>query len=287
SARSFTDSGYTQGERHYTVASVDAAGVEMPRSIVLPQISAQVAAGLPLKRGVMNRLSVQVANTSAQAISGAKVIVRLPIDKAQSQFKDHPSEVLSLAPNETRLVPVIVGGYGDLPASASAQVGVEISAAEGELVQVSRAQPISVTDGALVVGMSTDEFTRGGVGKLRLHIENTSEVDIELLTATNHGNNASSELRLKLLDADGNVLATQAYRQALGANVVTLTNGLTVARIGAGQTYTSDVFELDVPAASPNHIRVRLEVDKLRYHSGQVDEVIIAGQGSERSVSLL
>src|SRR5690606_25226478 len=99
SARSFTDSGHTQGERHYTVASVDAAGVEMPRSIVLPQISAQVAAGLPLKRGVMNRLSVQVANTSAQAISGAKVIVRLPIDKAQSQFKDHPSEVLSLAPN--------------------------------------------------------------------------------------------------------------------------------------------------------------------------------------------
>lgn len=287
SSRTLTDSGYTSGERRYTVASVDAAGVEMPRSVLLPAVSTQIASGLPIKRGVMNKLGVQVVNLSASPLAGVRVVVKLPTDKAVTQFKEHRSDAFTLAANETRIVPVIVGGYAELPGSAPSQIGVEIAAHEGELVKLARDETLSVTDGALVVGMATDAFTRGGTGQLRLTIENTSEVDVELLTATNNGNSESSELRFKILDADGNVLSTQSYKQALGAQVVTLTNGLTVARIPAGQSYTSDAFTLNVPGASPNNIRVRLEVDKLRYHSGQDDQVIIPGQGSEKLVSLL
>ncbi|MDR2881699.1 MAG: hypothetical protein LBV29_07355 [Azoarcus sp.] len=33
-------------------------------------------------------------------------------------------------------------------------------------------------------------------------------------------------------------------------------------------------------------IKIRLEVDKIRYHSGQEDEVIITGRGSEKTVNL-
>lgn len=282
-----TDTGYTAGERRYTVATVDANGVEMPRSVVLPNVTASVASGLPIKRGVMNKLQVQVANTSAGALDGVRVVVRLPINKEATQFKDHKSEPFVLDSNQTRLVPVIVGGYADLPGAPQAQVGVEIAPNEGELVKIARNQTVEVTEGALVVGMATDEFTRGGVGKLKLTIENTSEVDIELLTATGDGASDSSELRFKILDADGNVLATQPYKQVFGANVVTLTNGQTVARIPAGANYVSDVFNLNVPGSSPNSVRVKLEVDKLRYHSGQEDELQIAGRGSEKSVSLL
>jgi hypothetical protein len=287
SSPSLTDSGFTSGERRYTVASVDAAGIEMPRSIVLPSVSTQVVSGLPIKRGIMNKVGVQVVNLSATTLSGVRVVVKLPTDKAITQFKDHRSDVISLAPNETRIVPVIVGGYTDMPGSAPSQIGVEIAANEGEMVKLARDETLSVVDGTLVVGMATDAFTRGATGQLRLTIENTSEVDVELLTATNNGNSESSELRFKILDADGNVLSTQAYKQSLGAQVVTLTNGLTVARIPAGQIYTSDAFTLNVPGASPNSIRVRLEVDKLRFHSGQDDQVIIPGQGSEKLVSLL
>lgn len=286
-SRSFTDSGYTSGERRYTIAAVDANGVEMPRSALLPNVATQIASGLPIKRGVMNKLQVQVVNTSASALDNLRVVVRLPIDKESTQFKDHKSDVLSLAPNETRLVPVIVGGYADLPGAALAQVGVEIAPNEGELVKISRNESVSVTDSGIVVGMATDEFTRGATGRVRLTIENTSEVDVELMTATNNGNNDSSELRFKIVDGDGNVLATQAYKQGVGANVITLTNGLTVARIPAGESYTSDYFNVNVPASSPNSIHVRLEVDKLRYHSGRDDEVIIGGRGSEKTVSLV
>jgi hypothetical protein len=285
--RNFTDSGYTGGERWYTVASVDSNQDELERIALLPNVVTQIASGLPIKRGIMNKLQVQVANASSSALENLQVIVRLPINADATQFKDHKSAAFTLEANQTVLVPVIVGGYAELPGAPKAQVGVEIAAYEDELVKIAREQTISTTEGSLVVGMATDTFTRGGTGKVTLTIENTTEVDIELLTATNHGNDASNELRFKILDNDGNVLATQSFKQIFGANVVTLTNGLTVARIPAGSSYTSDAFAVNIPAASPNSIRLKLEVDKLRYHSGQADEVIITGHGSEKVVSLV
>lgn len=278
-ALSFTDNGYTSGARYYTVAAVDAHGVEMPRSLLMPPLEAQVVAGLPLKRGVMNRLQLQVVNTSDVTVTNAQVRVNVG-------NRNHPSEVFSLGANQTRLVPVVVGGYADLPAQAVAEVTVEIVPNEGELVRLVRQTTMEVNDSALVVGVATEAFTRGGTGQVRLTIENTSDVDVELLTARNSGSQVSDELRFKLLDADGNVLAVQPYKQVLGVGVITLTNGLTVARIPAGAAFTSDLFALNVPTSSPDRIRVRLEVDKLRYHSGQPDEVTIGGLGSEVAVSL-
>lgn len=283
----YTDSGYTSGERAYTVSSVDANGVEMPHSIVLPNISAQIVSGTPIKRGVMNKLQVQVVNLSSASIANARVVVKLPINKESTQFQDHKSELVNIAANETKLVSVIVGGYADLPTQAQSQVGIEITPNEGEFVKTSRQEMIDVVDGSLVVGIATEEFTRGGVGKVKLTIENTSDVDVELLTATSNGANDSSELRFKILDADGNVLASQPYKQVFGANVITLINGMTVARIPAGSSYVSDVFNLNVPASSPSSIRVKLEVDKLRYHTGQADQILISGRGSEKLVSLV
>jgi large repetitive protein len=286
-SRSWTDTGYTDGERRYTVSSVDASGVELARTLTLPSVTTQIAAGLPVKRGVMNRLQVQVASSAIAVVQNARAVVRVPTNKDSTQFQDHRSEPFTLAPGESKLVSVIVGGYAEMPGSAQAQVGIESSPVEGELIKLARNQVLDVVDGALVIGMSTDEFTRGGAGKVKLTVENTGDVDVELLTATNNGAGDSSELRFKLLDADGNVLTIQPYKQVVGANVVTLTNGLTVARIPAGSTYVSDVFALNVPLASPNTVRVKLEVDKLRYHSGEADQVIIAGRGSEKTASLL
>ena len=286
-ATSFSDSGFSGGERRYTVASVDGSGQEIGRSLNLPAVSTQIVSGLPIKRGIMNKVQAQVVNTSASAVTNARVVVRLPINREATQFADHKSEPFDLGSNQTQLVTVVVGGYADLPGQAQAQVGLESSPNEGETVKIARNQTLDVGDSALVVGMSTGEFTRGATGKVRLTIENTSEVEVEFLTATAGGNNPSSELRFKILDADGNVLATQPYKQAVGANVITLTSGQTVARIPAGASYTSDQFDLAVPGSSPNSIRVKLEVDKMRYHSGQDDQVVIAGRGSEKAVSLI
>lgn len=279
SANAFADTGYAGGERRYTVDAVDAANVRQSRSITLPSVSAQAVGGLPLKRGIMNKVQVQVVNLSSSPVASVRLAVAVGGRESRS------AEFL-LGGNETRLVPVIVGGYDDLPNAASMTVAVETVPNEGELTRMARTAPVEVTDSALVIGIAPESFVRGASGKVRLTIENTSEVDVEVLTARNNGNDASDELRFKLLDRDNNVLSTQPYKQALGANVITLTSGLTVARIPAGASYTSDAFVLPVPAGAPDQVTVRLEVDKLRYHSGQPDQVIIRGRGSDKQVSL-
>ncbi|HEY6898582.1 MAG TPA: Ig-like domain-containing protein [Rhodocyclaceae bacterium] len=275
----YTDTGYASGERRYTVASVDSAGLEIGRSLSLPNLSAQIVSGLPLKRGIFNQLQVQVVNSSSLPVGNAQAVINVG-------NKDHRSAAFSLGNTETRLIPVVVGGYSDLPALAPAQVGVESSPNDGEFIKIARSVSADVTDGALVVGLSTQAFTRGSTGKVQLSVENTSEVEVELLTARNNSVDPSDELRFKLLDVDGNVLATQAYKQTLGANVITLASGRTVARIPPGSKYLSDPFDLNVPSASPDRLRVRLEADKLHYHTSQPDEVVIAGRVAEAVVSL-
>ena len=283
----YLDVGYNGGSRNYTVATVDANGVEMSRSLLLPSVTATITDGLPIQRGVMNLLQVQVANQSNRALDNVRVGIKLPTNKSATQFKDHLSQPITVEAGQSRVVPVVVGGYEGLPDIANAQVRVEIAPNEGELVSINQDQEVTVIEGSLVVGMSTSDFTRGATGKIKLSIENTTETEVELLTATQNGRGESTDLRFVILDKDGNVLATQPYKQALGANVVSLPNGQTVARIAAGASYVSDEFLLDVPAASPTDIKVRLEVDKIRYHTGQSDEITVTGRGSEQAVSLI
>ncbi len=279
SAQNFTDTGYAGGERRYTVVAVDNNQSEVARDITLPNVSFQIVGGLPLKRGIMNKVQVQVANLSASAVAGLTVTVR-----AGSVL--HRSQPLTLNANETRIVPVVVGGYDTLANPVALTAGLEIVPAENELVRITRSSSAEVTDGSLVVGIAPESFTRGGSGMVRLTIENTTEVDVELVTARANGNTPSDELRFKLLDADGNVLASQPYKQVFGAGVLTLPSGETVARIPAGAAYTSEPFAINVPAAAPNNLRVRLDVDQIHYHLGQPDHVAIKGKGSEKTVSL-
>lgn len=274
-----TDTGYTGGERHYTVEAVDENAVRIARSVMLPNATTQVVSGLPLKRNVMNRLGVQVSNLSSRELASTRLAVQI----GARTFRSEP---FSLARNATRVVPVVIGGYPDLPNPAAVVIAIESEPYEGELVRLGWNRQFDVVDSALVVGLDAEGFTRGASGKVRLTVENTSDVEVELLTARNSGRDASDELRLKLFDLDGNPLGTTPYRQATGAGVVTLAGGQTVARIPPGQRYVSDAFVMPVPATSPDQLRLKLEVDRLRHASGQPEEVVIPGMGSERTVVL-
>ncbi|MCD9026836.1 hypothetical protein LDO26_01215 [Luteimonas sp. BDR2-5] len=278
-ATELTDTGFTSGQRLYTVEAVDENGERQARSLLLPNISTQVVSGLPLKRNVMNRVNVQVSNLSASSLDSARVVLTVGA-------RNFLSEEFVLAGNATRLVPVIVGGYADLPASAPMTVAVRNEPHEGEQATVGTVNNVTATDSALVVGMETDNFVRGATGSVRLVVENTSEVEVELLTARNFGSAASHELRFKLLDMDGNLLSSTPYLQAMGAGVITVPTGETVARIAPGQRYVSDTFLIPIPGSSPDQVKLRLEVDALRYNTGQTDHVAIPGMGSERNVAL-
>lgn len=278
-AKVYTDTGYNGNERRYTIVAVDSNNQTAARSLTLPKVSMQLPAGTVLRRGVMNRLTWTVKNEGESTLYGAHL-------KFTVAGHDHVSSSFSLSPGQSLSVPVIVGGYPELSNPAAATLSLIAEPNAGELIQISSDSSMEVQDGSLTVGQTTATFTRGGTGQASFTLSNTSDVDIEILTATGNGNQPSTEMRYKLIDADGNVLATQSFKQALGGNVITLNNGQTVARVSAGTSFTSDPVAIVIPASAPDQVYVQLEIDKLHYHTGQPDQVDISGMTNRKTVVL-
>ncbi|MEJ2048149.1 MAG: hypothetical protein P8X92_10170, partial [Dehalococcoidia bacterium] len=278
---SYVDTGFSNDERRYTVIAVDSNGVEsLPRSIVLPALSATLSPESTIKRGIMNRLEYEVASQSSAEITDIRL-------KVNVEGHGHTSASFSLDPQFSTVVPVVVGGYDDLPDVASLTTTIEITPAEGEKVEIVRFSDIAVGDGMLGLGILNEEFTRGATGSVSFTLENTGGEEIEILTARNSGSYASNEIYFYLLNEDGDVLATQPFKQTHGTMLVTLANKNTVARIPANQTFTSDPITIPVPANAPDDVTVLLDIAKIYYHQGKEDQVKMDGLSTTHEVTLV
>ena len=279
-ATSYVDTAYSSGGRLYGLVAVDEVGGEtlesVRRTLRLPDLSVSLPANALLKRGVMNRLLYTVTNAAA-AVTNARLKVR-------TAGIDHVSELFSLGAGETGCVAVVVGGYTNLPPVATLSNMVELLPHEGEWVRLRSAATVNVSDEVLTAEVHNDELTRGTEGKVRFVLHNTSAEEIEVVLAQKGG--ASPEVRVKLETPEGMVLSAGAAKQLLGAGVMTLANGQTVARIPAGTSFSSSDILLTIPTNAPNAAVLRLEIDRLHYHLGQEDHVQIAGVQSTRAVSL-
>ena len=98
-ATAYIDVGYSRDERRYTLVAVDANGIEsLGRSITLPVMQAELAAGAGLKRGSMNRLEYTVKNHSTATVGNVRLKVR-------ANERDHVSESFSLQPSSFPRMP--------------------------------------------------------------------------------------------------------------------------------------------------------------------------------------
>jgi RHS repeat-associated protein len=277
---SYTDVGFTGGQRRYGVVPVDAQASEGPeRQVLLPDVQVELS-DEDLQRGIMNLLDYQVTNETDGALSGAELVVTVG-------GYAHRSLPFDLQAEETTSLSLVVGGQEDLPAVADLVTALEVSADTGERASLLRTSSVEVGESSLAVQILPESFTRGGAGQVRFSIYNSSEVQTEIVTARGQGGAASDEVRFLLTDADGNLLATESLHQAFGEGVVTLANGTTVARIAPSTTFTSDVVALVVPESAPDEVEVTLVIDSLHYHLGQEDAVSIGGLETRRTVSLI
>ncbi|MDF1591854.1 MAG: Ig-like domain-containing protein [Desulfobacterales bacterium] len=279
-ATSFTDVGYSQDERRYTLVAMDANGIEsLGRSITLPVMQAEFAAGARLKRGIMNQLSYSVKNLSAAPVSNARL-------KVNVNGKDHVSESFSLQPPASSLIPVIVGGYSDMEDIEPLTTTIEVTPNAGEIVKIIRTSQIEVGDGMLVLQIANDELVRGGKGAVRFTLENSSDAEVEIITAQSSGGAPSNEVVFSLLDRDNNVLSTQKFKQTIGSMIVGLSNGNIVARIPAGATFASSPVNISVPSGAPDDVTIRLSIANLYYHHGKSDQVKMNGLSGSYGVTL-
>ncbi len=279
-ATSHVDVGYANDERRYEVIAVDAYSHESPpRLLTLPRLEAGWSDIGTVKRRVMNRMRVTVANRGVEAASN--VLVRLTVG-AQSNI----SERVTIAVGETLSIPVVISGRTNLPDRASARIQLEQSPASGNLVVVGTTGSVSVADDTLSADVLCGAFVRGGRGPVQWWMRNTSEEEIEVVTATSNGTKDSPYLRFRLLDEQGNVYAVAPVRQISGRGVVSLANGDAVARIPAGGEFLSAVTEALVPTNLPAVMYARLEIDRVYYHRARADEQWVEGLSARRQVSV-
>ena len=226
---SFTDTGYDGRQRQYTVVAVNHNDVpSLGRSIVLPVLGMDLPGDAVLKRGLMNRLEYTVTNSGTSAVEKAVL-------KVTAQGREHASQTFGIDPGESQTVPVVIGGYSDLPDMVSLVSAIEITPNDGETVRIENQADIKVGTGMFLLTFTNDELVRGTKGEIVFTLENTGDEQIEIITARSNGR-PSADITLYLSDEDGNILSTGTYTQVYGSNVVNLYNGGTIARINPGET---------------------------------------------------
>jgi PKD repeat protein/uncharacterized membrane protein YgcG len=269
----------------YSVVAVDEFNVEsLGHELLLPALSVSLEKTKPvlLERGVMNQLLFHVDNKGAATANGLRLFVTLT---ENGQQRVHQSELFTVAAGANIAVPVVVGGYDKLDAITDLSLRLEQKPQTNQSITIKQAESVEVGSSSLTVDLLTQDFTRGGVGKVTFTITNNSDVETEVVMATNNSKADSTEVRLILEDLQGNLLTQKAIRQTAGG-VINVPSGHTVARIPSKDTFTSGELTINVPAAAPDQVRLRLVIDKYHYQLGKENHVAISGVGTSKEVQL-
>ncbi|MCP4685472.1 MAG: hypothetical protein GY867_08480, partial [bacterium] len=199
----------------------------------------------------------------------------------------HTSEPFAMDAGQSVTISVPVGGYATLLDMEDITTTIEITPNAGETVRIRRTSQIAVEDGMMVLRILNEEFTKGATGTVRFTLENTGEEEIEILSATNSGNSSSSQITWYVMDEDDNIITTAKYKQTVGSEIVALSNGNTVARIPAGQIFSSGPTTLTLPATTPDNVTVLLDLSSIYYHHGKTEQVQMGGLSTTHDVTLV
>jgi RHS repeat-associated protein len=278
----FTDTGYSpSADRTYTVVTMDSTQAQsLGRSLTLPQISATLATGTVVNRGVMNQLNYTVQNNSAVEVDNAQINV---LFGGQLQS----SAVFSVAAGGSLNVPIVVGGTASLTGSSAPIVTTLLIAPNpGETVSIIRNGQVTLGTSQIQVSVVPGDFLLGGNGNVAFRVSNTSTQEIEITTASGQGAQPSPEVRFTILDADGNVIATQPFMDTTSAQIVSLPDGNSVLRLPAGTTYLSPSTVIPIPANASTQLTARLDIDKIYYHQGQPAQVVLDGLQTRAAINI-
>ena len=277
--KSYVDSGFNNNSREYRLIAIDNNSVEsLARNIILPHVAIEPVIGSKIEKGIMNELHFKVSNNSQQAFLGAELNVLI-------SGREHISTPFDLAAGASTDIAIIVGGYSELLAQEDITATLIIKPTITDSVNIVRSFTTPTVEGSYVLRVETDAFMQGGLGKVRLIIENPTDLDIEVETASNSGNADSSAVQFTLLDLDGNVLAVTGLRQVLGEHVILTSSGKLIARIPAGQSFTSQWVEMQLPVATPEQAILETSINNFTYHQGRNDEVKISGLSNRQPLN--
>lgn len=270
--RTYTDTGYAADDRRYTVSAVDQNQQQsIGRSLRLPRLTAALATNAIVKRGLMNELAYAVQNDSSNEVINAQIRLSLG-------GRTHLSPSFDLAAGTGTNIPVIVGGYWDLPAPFAPLTNtIAINPGAGDTVTIVHSGQVAVGDGQLIIGVMASGILRGGSARVQFSLLNPGGAELEVITAQSGGANPSPHIRFTLLDAAGNVFSVAPFKASSGPGIINLPDGNAVLRLAGGEQAISGQTLLPIPLTAPDRVFVRVDIDKVYYHSDREDVVEMDG----------
>ena len=266
---SFSDQNYRSGDRTYTIKTLSGPA-SSARSLILPGVSIALAPDARIIRGLVNTVNVIVQN-----LSPSDSIADAHLDLVVAGRDHGAADLISLAPGAQQTVPVVVGGYADVPSgTAPVTARLTIIPNEGEQITLSRSLSAPVAEGAFTAQIIPAGIVSGGTGSVTFKLTNPSDQPIEFKVAAQSGSQPSAEARLQVLDLQGSLLTTTPLKIPLGDDVVQLPDGTTVVRIPARQIYTSPPISVSAPLNVPAIVNVALGIDFVYYNFGDPDTQI-------------
>ena len=276
-AFSYTDTGYGGEARTLAVAEVDENAVEgLIRSVTLPAVDIALDDAV-LSRGVFNHLVYTVTNRDSNPLENASLEVVVA-------GRTHRSAGFTIAAGESLSVPVVIGGYDDLPGADTLSTTLQTVSNNGETAQIIREYDYESIDDSLLLELRTADFTRGATGEVRFSLHNTGEATVDLLASSPVPGVEAVEIMLT--DIDGNVVSVESVAAISGNLMQTLANGSQVIRIPAGETFESAAITVNVPLAAPDELVVRLSIDSVYHQLDAPVPLSIEGPTTTRDVTL-
>ena len=246
----------------YSIKAEAQDGTEsLAHSLLLPMLEINPEEKV-LLRGVFNWQTYLINNFSNHAVEDAQLNLVFNVDGVDKSIKSY---LFNIPANSSSEIDMAIGGDSALDSEVVINAYLNQTPNEGELIQVEAQFTQSVMDDGLVAQVLVDDFIYGGIGKASLVIENTSELETQLIMAYQDGHKYldSDEIRLVVFDDEDNVLATQAVRQFTG-NVVEKGNAW-LANVAPGEFFESEPVAIAVADDWPEKVNVRFEIDQFHF----------------------
>lgn len=276
----YQDSGYTSGERRYHLTAIDVNGeTSLTRSVLLPDVSINVAEGSVIKRNLFSKVVFELHYNGSEPLPGQRLI-------ADVQGQTLQSERFTLEPGWQEIEMTIAGDEA-LPDRLVLPVTLQGKRFADQLVEIRQRVEVPVEQGLVSVEIETRNVTRGGFGEFRYRITNPGDETLAMVTAKNSGQQASGDVRIVLKDLDANTLSAQYYQRNSGENIITLPNRDSVLRVAAGETYRSPWQQFAVPSSAPYQAQLELSIAKLYAHYGLDTQVEVAGLVATNTIKLI
>ncbi|VAW37904.1 hypothetical protein MNBD_GAMMA01-1029, partial [hydrothermal vent metagenome] len=274
----FIDSTYTGAATEYSVIAIDDQEQRsLPHALKLPVISTTILDNQSLKRGLMNEIIFTLNNFEDNEFNNISLTIII-------NAVEYSSDTHTLPTQGTVEIPIVIPGDTTYPDELSMAIVTHYQPTAGESANIHSTETITVEDGGLILSITTDNFLKGTNGQVQLMVQNPGEQSIDIITARN--SQESDEIHFRLEDGDGNILSNINLKQVLGNNVITLPNGVTIARIEPGGSYLSSPQDIAIPANADNHLTVVATIDNVYHQFAETQQRELQGISTRQDITI-